>query len=213
MRVSISAGISWLMKLILLSMLPYEIYIGDYPFALATLVAIIVSFVPSIVERNYRITLPFELDLLITLVIFLHMFLGELLMFYERVRAWDAILHLFGTAVTSMLAFMIVYTLHFTGKLRLSIPLVGFFTVIFAMFVGSLWEILEFFVDIVFDTSAQKGLGDTMWDLIYDLIAGVVVALLGMAYVRYAKPEERKRVTRPLGTLFGTVRREKYDSD
>ena len=203
-RFSISAGISWLMKLMLLSMLPYEIYIGDYPFALATVAAIVVSFVPSIVERNYRITLPFELDLLITLAIFLHIFLGEFFMFYERVSAWDVILHLFSTSVISLLAFMIVYTLHYTRKLRLSIPLVGFFTVTFAMFVGALWEILEFIVDIVFDTTAQKGLTDTMWDLIYDLIAGVIVAIIGMAYVKYSKPEERKRMTRPLGTLFGT---------
>ena len=212
-RVSISAGISWLMKLILLSMLPYEIYIGDYPFAFATVIAIAVSFAPSIVERNYRITLPFELDLLITLAIFLHMFLGEFFMFYERVRAWDVILHLFSTSVISLLAFMIVYTLHYTRKLRLSIPLVGFFTVTFAMFVGALWEILEFIVDIVFDTTAQKGLTDTMWDLIYDLIAGVIVAIFGMAYVRYSKPEERKRMTRPLSTLFGAGRRGNVDSE
>lgn len=205
-RVSISTAISWLMKLILFSMLPYEIYIGDYPFALATFVAIVVSFAPAVVERNYRITLPFELDLLITLAIFLHMFLGELLMFYERFAPWDVILHLFSTAVISLLAFMIVYTLHYTKKLRLSIPLVGFFTVTFAMFVGSIWEILEYAVDIFFDTTAQKGLGDTMWDLIYDLIAGIIVACLGMAYVRYSKPEERKRVTRPLGELFGVRR-------
>ncbi len=195
------------MKLILLSMLPYEIYIGDYIFALATLAAIVVSFAPAVVERNYHITLPFELDLLITLAIFLHTFLGELLMFYERFAPWDEMLHLFSTAVTSLLAFMIVYTLHYTKKLRLSIPLVGFFTVIFAMFVGSVWEIMEFVVDIFFDTTAQKGLSDTMWDLIYDLIAGIIVAILGMVYVKYSKPEERKRVTRPLGELFGVRRK------
>jgi hypothetical protein len=134
------------------------------------------------------------------------MFLGEWLKFYERIAMWDVILHLFSTAVISMLAFMIVYTLHYTKKLRLSIPLVGFFTVTFAMFVGSLWEILEYAVDIFFKTSAQKGLGDTMLDLIYDLIAGIIVACLGMFYVRYSKPDERRRVTRPLGELFGVRR-------
>ena len=202
-KVSISTAISWLMKLVLLAMLPYEIYTGDYPFALATLVAIAVSLTPAVLERNYKITLPFEFDLLITLAIFLHMFLGETLMFYERIEQWDTVLHLFSTAVISLLAFMIVYTFHYTKKLRLSIPLVGFFTVIFAMFVGSLWEILEYVVDVVFKTSAQKGLPDTMWDLIYDLLAGVIVACLGMTYVRYSKPDERRRVTRPLRELFG----------
>ena len=153
--------------------------------------------------RSYRITLPFELDLLITLAIFFHIFFGEALLFYEKFWMWDKIMHLFSTAVISMLAFMIVYTLHFTRRLRLTIPLVGFFTITFAIFVGACWEILEFIVDHLFDTSAQKGLSDTMWDLINDFIAGVVVAVLGMFYVRYTNPEERKRVTRPLGEIFG----------
>jgi hypothetical protein len=190
------------MKLLLMGLLPYEIYIGDYPFAMATLLAIVLSFVPSIVERNYQIHLPFELDLLITLALFLHTFLGEVLMFYERVWLWDKALHVYGTAVISMLAFMIVYTLHYTGKLRLTIPFIGFFTVTFALAVGSLWELAEFSVDFIFEKDTQKGLADTMWDLVYDLMGGVVIAVLGMFYVRYSKPETRKRLTRPLGEVF-----------
>ncbi|MBI5232809.1 MAG: hypothetical protein HY880_00485 [Deltaproteobacteria bacterium] len=200
---SISAALSWLMKFLLIGLLPYEIYTGDHLFALATILAITISFIPSIVERNYRITLPFELDLLITLALFLHTFLGEVFMFYERFALWDKMLHLFGTSVISLLAFMIVYTLHYTRKLRLTIPLIGFFTVTFAMFVGAMWEIAEFTVDALFAKTTQKGLNDTMWDLIYDLMAGIVVAILGMMYVRYSNPKERRRLTRPLGEVFG----------
>jgi hypothetical protein len=190
------------MKLLLMGLLPYEIYIGDYLFAMATLLAIVLSFVPSIVERNYQIHLPFEMDLLITLALFLHTFLGEVLMFYERVWLWDKALHVYGSAVISMLAFMIVYTLHYTGKLRLTIPFIGFFTVTFALAVGSLWELAEFSVDFLFEKTTQKGLADTMWDLVYDLLGGVVIAVLGMFYVRYSKPETRKRLTKPLGEVF-----------
>lgn len=197
-----SAVLSWLMKILLVGLLPYEIYIGDYLFAMATVVAIVVSFVPSLVERNYRIHLPFELDLLITLALFLHTFLGEVLMFYEKVSLWDDMMHLFGTAVVAMLAFMIVYTLHYTKKLRLTIPFVGFFTVIFAVAVGAIWEIAEFSIDGIFGKNMQKGLSDTMWDLVNDLMGGAVVAVLGMFYVRYSKPESRKRLARPLGQIF-----------
>jgi hypothetical protein len=200
--ITVSSALSWLMKFILMGLLPYEIYVGDYLFAMATLLAIVLSFVPSMVERNYQIHLPFELDFLITLALFLHTFLGEVLMFYERVWLWDKALHLYGTGVTSMLAFMIVYTLHYTGKLRLTIPFIGFFTVIFALAVGSLWEMAEFSVDYIFVKTTQKGLDDTMWDLIYDLIGGLMIAVLGMVYVRYSKPETRKRLTRPLGEVF-----------
>lgn len=200
--ITISLALSWLMKLLLLGLLPYELYIGEYPFALATALAIVLSFIPSIVERNNRVHLPFELDFLITSALFLHIFLGEVLMFYERVSIWDNVLHFYGTAVVAILAFMIVYTLHYTKKLRLTLPFIGLFTVTFALAVGSLWEIAEFTVDAVFAENTQKGLADTMWDLVYDLIGGVFIAVLGMLYVRFTKPETRRRLTRPLGEIF-----------
>ena len=203
LTISISTALSWLMKFIMIGMLPYVIYKETYLFAFATAVAIILSLLPSIVERNYRITLPFELDLLITLMIFLHTFFGEWLKFYDRLWVWDKILHVYGSAVISMLAFMIVYSLHYTKKIRLTLPLVGLFTIIFAMAVGGFWEIGEFAVDKIFNKDTQNGLDNTMWDIINDLIGGTFVASMGIIYMKYSRPVERKRLTKPLGEIFG----------
>jgi len=202
LNITLDTAISWLMKLIMIGMLPYVIYTGEYLFAAATLIAVIISVIPSIVERSYRITLPFEMDLLITLLIFLHTFFGEYLKFYDRLWIWDKILHIYGTAVVSILAFMIVYTLHYTRKIRLSLPLVGLFTIAFAIAVGALWEIGEFAVDKVFGKDTQNGLDNTMWDIINDFIGGMLIAIIGIIYIRYSKPDERKRLTKPLGEVF-----------
>lgn len=201
--VSVSTGLSWLMKLLMVGMLPYELYKGQFLFAIGVVVAIVLSITPSVVERNYRVTLPFELDLLITLSLFLHTFMGEGLDFYQKIDAWDNVLHVYGSAVIAMLAFLITYTLHYTKKVRLTIPLIGFFTVTFAMAVGGLWEIGEFAIDGIFGKRTQDGLTDTMWDMIEDLIGGMVIAILGMIYVRYSRPERRKRLAKPLGEVFG----------
>lgn len=203
--VSIGTVAAWLMRALLALLLPYEIYRGDYLFAAATAIAIAISLVPAVVERNHRMHLPFEFDFLITLALFLHTFLGEGFMFYEKVYAWDKALHLYGTAVISLLAFMIVYSLHYTRKLRLTIPLIGFFTVTFALAVGAMWELCEFAVDLLFDKNTQKGLDDTMWDIFYDLVGGTVVAAFGMVYVRYTAPETRKKLTKPLGEIFAVL--------
>ncbi|MEE8575335.1 MAG: hypothetical protein V3T30_07975 [Thermodesulfobacteriota bacterium] len=202
-NISISAALSWLMKFVMVLLFFYHIAIADYLFVVACAIALVVSFAPSVIQRSYHVTLPFEIDLLVTLAIFLHIYLGEELMFYERIGFWDAILHFFNTSVISLLGFMIVYTLHYTHKLRFTIPMFGFFTVIFALSMGVIWEILEFLVDSIFHTTAQKGLADTMWDLIFDLIAGIVVAIFGMLYARYSVPEERKRMTKPIGEVLG----------
>jgi len=201
--ISVSAALSWLMKLLMIGLIPYEIYHEQYLFVAGTAVAVAVSLVPSIIERNYRVTLPFELDLLITLSLFLHTFMGEGLEFYKKYALWDKALHLYGGSVVAILGFLIAYTLHYTKKVRLSIPLIGLFTVTFALAVGALWEIGEFAIDGAFGRNTQDGLADTMWDLIDDLIGGTFAAVLGMIYVRYSKPETRKRLTKPLGEVFG----------
>lgn len=204
---SVSSALSWLMKLLMAGLLPYEVYHGQYLFAVGVVAAAVLSLVPSIVQRNYRVTLPFELDLLITLSLFLHTFMGEGLNFYQRVWLWDKFLHVYGAAVIAMLAFLTTYTLHYTKKVRLSIPLIGFFTVTFAMAVGGLWEIGEFSLDSIFGTHAQDGLADTMWDMVNDLVGGFVIAVLGMLYVRYSRPETRHRLAKPMGEVFGLGKR------
>ncbi|MEK7774151.1 MAG: hypothetical protein AAB307_07350 [Deltaproteobacteria bacterium] len=203
----VSSALSWLMKLLMVCLLPYELYNGQYLFAMGVVAAVVLSLIPSIVQRNYRITLPFELDLLITLSLFLHTFMGEGLDFYQRVWLWDKFLHVYGTAVIAMLAFLTTYTLHYTKKVRLSVPFVGFLTVIFAMAVGGLWEIGEFSLDGIFGTHTQDGLADTMWDMINDLVGGFIIAVLGMVYVKYSRPETRKRLAKPMGEVFGLGRR------
>jgi len=206
-RVHLSAGLSWLMKLLMVGMIPYEVYRGGYLFTSLILLAVGISLVPSLVQRNYNITLPFELDLLITLSIFLHTFLGEGLDFYSRYWLWDKLLHVYGSAVFALLAFTIVYTLHYTRKLRLTLPLIGLFTFAFSMAMGAMWEIAEFGVDNIFGSQSQHGLADTMIDLINDFAGGLAAAGLGVVYVKYSNPETRRRLAKPLGEVFGLAGR------
>lgn len=205
--VTVTTVLSWFMKFLMVGLVPYEIYKGEYLFTFAAVLAVGLSLVPSIVQRSYRVTLPFEIDLLFTLSLFLHTFMGEGLDFYQKLWWWDKSLHFFNTAVIALIAFVIVYTLHYSRKVRLTIPMIGVFTVSFALAVGALWEIGEFIVDGVFNKTTQNGLADTMWDLIQDFIGGVIVSILGMFYVRYSKPEDRKRLTKPIGEVFGIGRR------
>ncbi|WKZ32137.1 MAG: hypothetical protein QY316_09490 [Thermodesulfobacteriota bacterium] len=206
---SITAGLSWIMKLLMALLLPVAAIKGEYLFIALIFFSIAVSLIPSLLERNYKVTLPFEMDLLITVSIFANTFMGEWLDFYEKVWLYDKLLHVYSSGVVGLLAFIVVYTLNYTGKVRLSLPFIGVFTLTFAMAMGAMWEIGEFTVDSLFGKNTQKGLGDTMWDLISDFMGGSVVAALGMAYVRYANPDERKRLARPLGEVFGTGNRMK----
>jgi len=166
----------------------YSIYIADYLFAFGSLIATIISFIPSIIERNYKIAIPWIFEFFIVFFLFMHTISVQFKLYDIFLWSWAA--HFAVTAFIAVLAFTIVYTFDFTKKIKLSVVMIGFFTVIFALAVGAVWEIGEFSLDQLLGTNTQgdafqSPLIDTMVDLIFDLLAGVIVAILGMIYVEY----------------------------
>jgi hypothetical protein len=204
---SISAFISWVMKFLLLMFFFYVTYKGDYLFAIVSLLAVGISLTPSIYEKNYNITLPFELDLLVTLSMFFHIFLGEGMFFYEKVHIWDKFLHFYGSSLVALMIFITTYTFHYTKHIRLNVRIIGFITVVASFAIGAFWEIIEFVVDQTLARDMQNGNTDTMWDLIYDLSGGIVVGVLGVIYIIKSHPEDRKKLAMPISQIFKTNRR------
>lgn len=72
---------------------------------------------------------------------------------------------------------------------------VALFAFVFALAVGTLWEIFEFAMDRIFGTNMQKpmfgdpsGLTDTMWDLIVDALGALFISGLGWLYMHRNTP-------------------------
>jgi hypothetical protein len=194
-KTTLNNAISWAMVLLLLAVLVNEIVLGQYVYAAGAVAAIIIAFLPAIISRNIKVNLPWYLEFLVLLALFLHI-LGNSLYLYRSIAYYDVIMHLLGTAIIALIAFLVVFVLHFTGKIKVSIRLIGIFTFIFALAVGALWEIAEFSLDQVMKTNAQMtwldpaaGLKDTNTDLIFDALAGGIVAIIGMWYVKRISPK------------------------
>jgi hypothetical protein len=190
----INTVISLFLKLLLISVLPLMIIEKQYLMATAAVVAIVLSFIPMILKRRSHISLPWIVDLLITLALYLHMG-GVVFKWYQKYPNWDVMMHILGTSVIALLAFMLVFTLYYIGKISLSIGMIGFFTFIFAIGIGGLWELSEFGSDIFLGTNSQLGsLLDTDMDLFWDAFAGLIVAILGMLYAKHT-PEDKIKKT------------------
>lgn len=179
--IRLNALISFIIKLLLFLLLPYLIYRRNYLVAFSALIAILISVSPAIIKRNYNVAIPWSLDLLIALVLYLHT-AGLAFDIYDKIVYWDVITHVLGTIIIAVIAFIGAYTLNFSGKVKLSIKMIGFFTFIFALAMGAIWEIGEFAIDQLIGTHSQDSLQDTMWDLIFDALAGGITAILGMIY-------------------------------
>ena len=178
----------YLLRAILILITIYLLIQRDFLFALAALIAAVMSFIPALIEKSYKIDLPWIIEFLIAFVLALHI-IGSLFGWYDKAIFFSSLMHFLGTTVIALLAFIIVYSLNLTKQVKLSNFMIGFFTVIFALAIGTVWEIGEFAFDQALGTTFQGDYNfppiiDTMWDLIWDGIAGIAIALIGASLIK-----------------------------
>ncbi|MGM5488315.1 MAG: hypothetical protein ACQESG_05175 [Nanobdellota archaeon] len=148
--------------------------------------ALIISFVPSILKRNINVNLPTEMEFFTTFFVFAALFLGEIQNYYAVFPWWDTFLHSMSGIALGFIGFLMIFSLYSNNRIKASPIMIALFTFSFAMMAGAIWEIIEFGVDETFDTNMQKGLDDTMWDLIMDSLGALLVSGVGYFYVRGA---------------------------
>jgi len=176
--------ISYALKGIILFTIIMSIIRFD-PFLFTSGVVILLfSALPAIIGRGLRITLPVEVDLVITLFIFLHFILGETRDYYTRFWWFDLLLHTSSGVIIGIVGFTIIYFFLFTHRIKANPTLVVVFSVSFSLAAGALWEIFEFFMDMTFGFNMQKsGNMDTMSDLIVDFFGACLVGLWTYRYL------------------------------
>jgi uncharacterized membrane protein YjdF len=164
--------------------------LSEYSQVFGGVLALGLTLVPVAVTRRANITLPWEINFLIALSLYLHV-AGGVRGFYEIYYPYyDKVAHLIAGMTVSVLAFVAVLLLERFGRLNLSRWMIVGFIIIFAMAMGGFWEIYEWLFDTFLGTNLQHGLDDTMLDMIFVLIGAVIVALAGNRYLsRFSKEE------------------------
>ena len=153
-----------------------------------SLFVLVLSFTPTIVSKSYKINLPIEIDLTMTLLLYLHFVLGEYSHFYIKFAWWDILLHWGNSIILGLIGFIFAYALLITSKMETKPILASIFALSFSVFIGVLWEIFEFFMDYFFGFTMQKsGLVDTMTDLMVDVGGALAVSVAGFFYMRKKK--------------------------
>lgn len=147
-----------------------------------------IMLIPLIAERHFRVYAPPQLQLLAVIFVFVTLFLGEVCGYYERFRWWNIALHASSGFLLGIVGFLLVHVMNEIERLDFHMRpgFVAFFAFLFALGVGTVWEIFEFTMDTVFDMTMQKpmpgdpsGLTDTIRDLIVDAFGALAIAVLG----------------------------------
>lgn len=152
-----------------------------------SIVTFLFTFLPTLLERRFRIDFPNEFEILIILFLYGSIYLGEVQSFYFKFWWWDLFLHALSGLIIGIVGFSLVYLLNNEKRLglQLSPGFIALFAFSFAVAIGGLWEIFEFGVDQSFGLQMQKsGLIDTMGDLIVDTFSAFFVSLSGYLYLK-----------------------------
>lgn len=154
---------------------------------------ILITLLPLVFERRFRIHIPPDLQLAAICFVFASLFLGEIRDYYTRFWWWDMALHTLSGFLLGIVGFLLVHIMNEIDDIHVHMKpgFVAFFAFMFALGMGALWEILEFAMDSLLGMNMQKpmlgdpsGLTDTMWDLIVDAVGALVISILGWRYLK-----------------------------
>ncbi|HOI13681.1 MAG TPA: hypothetical protein PLG75_07470 [Methanoculleus sp.] len=149
---------------------------GEYFLALSAGVAFLLTIAPSLMTRNLRLCLPWEVNLLVTVSLYLHLMghVGEYYILFAPY--YDKLTHLISSITVAAIVFFLAILAEYQGDVRLTRQAIVMFILVSTLAAGAVWEIYEFVVDQIFDMGLQHGNADTMMDLIMDLIGAAIVA-------------------------------------
>ena len=178
--------ISFILKTFLMLGAIFLFLSGQYQTGIETTLILCITFMPIVLGARFQVKIPYEFETLAVLFVYLSLFLGEVLDFYNRFWWWDVILHTTSAFLLGITGFLLVYVLNEDEKVNLDLSpfFIALFAFMFAMGFGAIWEIFEFAMDELFGLNMQKsGLQDTMWDLIVDAIGAISISILGYRYL------------------------------
>ncbi|WP_436902373.1 hypothetical protein [Halovenus halobia] len=183
------------MELLLIGLLFIGIDRGSVGIIVNTAASLVVVQLPAFLERDYDLVMSPQLVLWITAAAFLHGLgivgiPGVTRSFYTNIWWWDHLTHSLSASVVAAAGYATVRAVDLHSD-DVEIPgrYVGVILLIFVLAFGVLWELLEFAIGVtadLLDTKGiltQYGIEDTLKDLTFNTMGGIIVAIWGGLYL------------------------------
>jgi hypothetical protein len=183
------------MQLTLVGLLFVGLDRGDTGIIVNASIALVVSYLPALLEREYDLPMDAGLTLWITSAVFLHALgtvgiPGVTRNLYANVWWWDHLTHALSSSVVAATGYTVTRAIdEHSDAVYLPGRFMFVFVLLFVVAFGVLWEVIEFAVsEAARDVGAasvlvQYGLEDTLLDLVFDTVGGVIVAVWGTAHL------------------------------
>ena len=182
--------VAWVLYVLYISAIIFSAIKQDWYDLFFSLVALFLTYIPFVIAKRSRFFIPPGFQITFLIFVFAALFLGDVSAWYWKYWWWDLILHAISGVVLGLIGLFLTFTLNRASKIHviLSPAFLALFTFAFAMAAGAFWEIWEFTLDRTIGTDAQRNsLDDTMWDLVFNFIGALVIAVIGFVYAKKGK--------------------------
>lgn len=181
-----------LMRITLIILTIYHIFKHDFKKIKSTVLVFILTFLPVFLEKVFYIKIDSLGSILYFTAIFMSIYLGSELKFYDKYSWWDRAIHfMFGIVFVSF-GIVIASKMSVAGKFSML-----FFSFTLSTTLHALWEVAEYLVDCIAHTDHQRwqknystinhvsekaiqpaGLVDTMNDIIICMISTIIACMV-----------------------------------
>ena len=208
------------MEVSLVGIFAIGIYVGQIGIVVNAAIGILVTNLVPALERDYDIPMDPALVLWITAADFLHA-LGTIplppriagvvgtvpaeatsISLYQVQGWWDHLTHAVSSSLVAGAGYATVRALdEHDPDIDIPPKLLFVFILMFVVAFGVFWEVIEFVLEVFADVAGlsiltQYGLDDTMYDLLFDVLGGLLVAIWGTAYLTDVAGAIRDRLNR-----------------
>jgi hypothetical protein len=196
---------SYSMKIVIIATLSLAIYAKQWIWVIGSIFAILIGFIPTILKKDIKFTLPWSIELLIASVFGLNM-LGILLNAYDTIPGFIAITQILFSILVAFFSFAIIYILHvYWDGLIMDKYAMAFLVVVTTMASAVILEFIKWFKIFGRKQTTVEGV---LTCLLVSTIFGIITALIGVSLIKTGRFDE---ITEDLGKQIDSqiIKREK----
>ncbi len=158
-----------------------------WPLAIISICILLIIYATRYFLKRQKLKIPIHIEIIAIVFIYASFYLGDGNEFYEKIFWWDMMLHFISGVIFGIIGFGILYILYQNKKLKAGPFFMAFFSFVFAVAWGAIWEIIEYLLDVMifFETKyMQTNLENTMRDLILDSAGAALAATWGYFHIK-----------------------------
>ena len=177
---------SYSMKLVLIVTIVLALWKREWIWVIMTIIGTIITFIPPILKRDIKVTLPWSVELLIAGILALNMG-GILLDAYYTIPGYAGLFQFFTSILVAFFAFAIIFILDiYWDGLKMDKYAMAFVVVVTTMASAAILEFVKWFQ--IFGKKSET-VEQVLGSLLISTIAGLVMAWIGVNLIKKGRFE------------------------